>query len=381
MPKLLKPKNEKKKIEVANDFSYLDEIFNGMKDVYTFDEKEELTVMPTYIPAFNRAVIIGGYPMGTIGEAHGPNAGGKTAFGVITGISFIKRGHIFVFIDAERTANDKKWIANLGLEPYMKVCQYINPKSMEHAWDKVTEIIEKFNEAKAKKKIPKDKLLYILVDSVTKLIPEEALKKGGHGSFYGKQANILSQWLKILTNQICPTVKEVSDKAILFINQERKNVGAKPFEPKFVTTCGEALKFDSTFRIRISHAGKIKEGDLNVGKKHKFVIEKNKVGFPDSVGYFFTSNGLGDAPPGHDLARDILTEGLLTEVIKKSGRTFKSDFFDEVTNERKVLKVIRNDEVLMKKLMDELYKVGLSKGKITIANNNDDEEDDEDEDE
>lgn len=381
----LKAKTKKKEDKTDERLKAFDFLNNGLKDkdkLAVFEEKEEIVVVPTILPGVNRAIVIGGYPMGTICECHGPNHGGKTVLGVAILRSFEERGHFGVFCDAERAANDKRWIENLGLN--LSNILYFNPDHLEDAWTRINKIIVNFKEAKKKGKIPEDKCMFILVDSATKLVPSKFIKEGPGSGQFGLQALLLSNWLKTLTPLVAPKHDEKADIAIMFINQERSNVGAKPWESKYKSTCGEALQFDATVRFRVTYAGKVKEKingeEIVVGKKHKVHVEKNKVGYPDSLGYFYTSNGLGSCPIGLDLARDTFEEALLFEVIEKDKNKFTSEFWDgHITYEKNVLEYLRENEDVLEDIRDELLSLvtsGKAKPSRSTSKSDDYDEDD-----
>lgn len=398
MAKLMK-KVENKKVEKDEQreefhrnrmkaFKFINEGFKDNKKLALYDDKEEIITVKTILPSLNRALVIGGYPMGTIGEAHGPNGGGKTALGIGILRSFLTVGHLGIFCDSERAANDKKWIANLaGYGIDLKDIFYFNPDHLEDASDRINTQIDRFKEAKYKGVIDRDTLLFLLVDSATKLVPKDMVKKGLSGGHYGKQALLMSEWLKTLTPLVGPKHDEKGDVAILFVNQERVNVGAKPWEPKFKSTCGEALQFEATMRVRVSYSGAIKEKvngkEIKVGKKHKILIEKNKVGFPESIGTFYTSNGLGSCPLGFDIAKDVFEECKIVGLVKNSGTSYESDFWNgTISKEKNVLDFLRDNEDVIEELINEHHKLVISgKAPATIKSisfdSSDSEEDEE----
>lgn len=383
--KVAPKKEELKKSKVTNESKYqkisstkeiskeeraaaFDYITKDMKNsVNNFNEKEELIFVPTKMPSLNRASIVGGWPMGTIGEAHGPNGAGKTVVGIEVLRSFIEMGHIGIFCDAERAAADKKWIGE-GLKLDLDNCGYFVPDSIEDTSERINNIINSFKEGKKKGKIPEEMLLFILVDSATKLVPEEMIKNGIKKKSMGLQARLFSEWLKTLTTLVGPKENEKPCVSILFINQERKNIGAKPWEPQYYSTCGESLQYDATMRLRVSYAGKVKEGETVVGKKHKIVVEKNKVGFPDSVAYFYTSNGKGFVPVGIDTARELFEELQDCNIITKPSKGFyycKLIDKEKKWREKDLIDYITKNEDIMEELL-ELHQEKVLSGELNV---------------
>jgi len=341
--------------------SPFDLIAKDINDVSSFEDEEELIYIPTIFNSFNRAIKIGGAPVGCIWEIHGPGAGGKTSFGIGILISALKKGHYVAFSDVERAGN-KKWAKYLGLD--LEKCIYINPKNFEDGSNGVNKMIMNFHEAQLKGKIPEDKLLFILKDSATSMVPKQEQEGLVGAKNYGLQANLMSQWMKIATPLIGKT-----KVCLMIINQERVNVGRKPWEPEFKSTCGEALSYYASVRIRIKLAGEIKENidgeKISVGKRHRFLVEKNKVGYPDEEGYFYTSNGKGECKIGFDRTRELLTEAINRELIWKGKVKIKgqekeryiSSLFEETfAGERKLRLFLRENKDIRKVVRKALLK-------------------------
>lgn len=360
-------------------------IAGDIKQSITMDQKEEINFIRSRMASYNRASILGGFPTGVIYEIKGPNAGGKTALGVEILASAQEAGHLTVFHDHERAANDKVWLTALGLD--LSNCLYRGTTkdgpvlTLEDSAEEINNTIISFNENVKKGNIPKDKLLYILFDSVAAACPKDKLKKGakvGDANF-GLTARLMSDWLQTLEALVGG-----SNVAVIFINQERVNVGAKPWESKTKSFGGEALQFYATMRIRVQQAGQIKEkvnGDeIVVGRKHRFTIEKNKLGYPQQVGMFYTSNGLGESPLGFDDIRSTFDEAINQGIISKnSGSTYECQYFEKSINgEKKVRLFLRENEKIHKKIKDDIYEL-ITSGKAKLASNGSGEDDDDDE--
>jgi len=346
----------KKKKKKKTDF---DLITNDIS-VSSFEDEEELIYIPTIFNSFNRAIRIGGAPVGCVWEIHGPGAGGKTSFLIGILISALKLGHYVAFSDVERAGN-KKWSKYLGLD--LSKCLYNNPINFEDGSNSINKMILNFNEAQEKGKIPKDKLFFIGVDSATNMVPEAEQKGLVGAKNYGLQANLMSQWMRIVISLLGK-----SNVCLIIINQERVNVGRKPWEPAFKSTCGEALSFYASVRIRIHLAGETKErvdgeDKVKVGKRHYFLVEKNKVGYPDESGYFFTSNGKGECKIGFDKTRELMAEAIYQEIIWKGKvkikgeekERFISNLFEETfSGERQLRLFLRKNKDIRKLIKKEL---------------------------
>lgn len=376
------PPKKKAKKEVKNEtssFDMLKAIAGDIKDDLTFEDKNEVKYTPGRLVSYNRASVFGGYPAGAIYEVHGPNAGGKTALGIEILASAQKAGHLTSFFDHERAANDKKWISSLGLD--LSNCIYRSKHkdagkiwTLEDAAEEVNEQIHNFYEAKRKGNIPEHVLLYILWDSVAAAVPKAKVAKGAAvgDANYGLTARLMSDWLQTLTALIG------DDVAIIFLNQERVNVGAKPWESKWKSFGGEALQFYAHVRVRVASAGEIKEKvngeEIITGRKHRFKIEKNKFGYPMQEGYFFTSNGLGETPLGFDLSRATLEEAMFQGIIYKEGAWYTLPGVDSrIQGERKVRVLLNEDKEYHERMIDTINSMILE-GNAKLTSNEEDEE-------
>lgn len=378
----IKKKKTEPKEKINNTFDMLKAIAGDIKDDLTFDDKDEVKYTPARILSYNRASVFGGYPAGAIYEVHGPNAGGKTALGIEILASAQQAGHLTAFYDHERAANDKKWLGALGLD--LNNCIYRNKSAdptkiwtLEDAAEEVNTTIHNFYDAKRKGKIPAHVLLYILWDSVAAAVPSAKVKKDAKvgDANYGLTARLMSDWLQTLTALIGP------DVAIIFLNQERVNVGAKPWESKWKSFGGEALQFYAMVRIRVANAGEIKEKvngeEIIVGRKHRFKIEKNKFGYPSQEGYYYTSNGLGECPLGFDMARTTIEEAIFQGLITKEGSWYTVPGVEaRVQGERKVRIMLMEDEKLHQTIIDTVSSM-IESGDARLTADSGDEEDEE----
>jgi recombination protein RecA len=381
----VKPKKPAKNvIERKSQFDMLKSIATNIKEDMTFEDKNEVKYTPARIISYNRASVFGGYPSGAIYEIHGPNAGGKTALGIEILSAAQQAGHLVGFYDHERAANDKRWISSLGLD--LNNCIYRNksndPKkiwTLEDAAEELNRTIHNFYEAKQKGDIPPEVLLYLLWDSVAAAVPSAKVKKDAKvgDANYGLTARLMSDWLQTLTALIG------DDVAIIFLNQERVNVGAKPWEPKFKSFGGEALQFYAHVRIRVATAGEIKEKvngeEIITGRKHRFKIEKNKFGYPSQEGYYYTSNGLGESELGFDMARTTIEEALFQGLIFKEGAWYTIPGVEgRIQGERKVRLALLQDEDLHNTIIDTVNSmIANGSAKLNASVDEDEDEDDE----
>jgi len=306
--------------------------------------------VPTIFPSVDLAMRVGGWPIDRVALIHGPSAAGKSMLSSGVGLSFLKRGHFFKMIDAERTT-PMDWVEEL-FKAYADHPGFsaLRPKTYEDAVAEVREWATTIGNAKAKGILPKDVTGFAVVDSVRKLIPkaffdkivktvadDDAKKKGtrvnaksakatGIDGFGGRgaqmKAHLHALWLDELTGLLDDT-----GTAMGLITREHEDTEAD-FRDKlagrdFKVGGGIALVYDSSMLVRVERGwvwGPGKEGEKTpvYGESHKVTIRKSKVaGMQDreEVGWFCTSNGVL-VPAGFDTARDVLRIGKKLGVIK-----------------------------------------------------------------
>lgn len=330
------------------------------------DQKKCIQMVKCIFSSANRA-FGGAIPTSCTMVLQGPTYGGKTALAQAILKGFVEEGHTGIFVDAEKgvheTEEKKSWYRILlGEENYGKV-MYFRPKTHEDCSNNVDYWMLNFAEKRKEGKIPKNKCLCIVVDSVTALVPEEIFKliktKEAVGKAnFGKQAALNSQWIQLANSIIgSDDITESTNILLIFIMQERSKMDAGKFEEKFKGTGGEAIPFYSTISVRVTPSGAIKEGskdkEKRVGKRHKFTIRKNRIGISDEEGYFYTSNGKGMIPLGLDLVREAVTEAIEREIIKKNGSDVRL-FGEKYHGEPELIRELFEKEELFKKLKNAL---------------------------
>jgi recombination protein RecA len=208
----------------------------------------------------DRAIGIGGLPVGRIIEIFGPEASGKTTLAMHVIAQAQKNGGICAFIDAEH-ALDVTYAKNLGINADELIIS--QPDYGEQALD-ITEML-----------VRSGAIDVIVIDSVAALVPKAELEGDMGDSHMGLQARLMSQALRKLT----PVIHK-SKTVLIFINQIRQNIGAMPFANKETTTGGNALKFYASVRLDVRKIASLKKNEVNVGNRVRVRVVKNKVAPP-----------------------------------------------------------------------------------------------------
>ncbi len=207
----------------------------------------------------DKALGIGGYPVGRIVEIYGPESSGKTTLALHAIAEAQKAGGVAAFIDAEN-AIDINYAKNLGVEVENLILS--QPDSGEQA----LEITDTLVRSRA--------VDIVVIDSVAALVPQVELDGEMTDQTIGVQARLMSKALRKMAGVI-----NHSDVIVIFINQLREKVGIMFGNPE-TTTGGRALKFYSSVRLEIRKADVIKNGSDIVGTKSRVKVIKNKVAPP-----------------------------------------------------------------------------------------------------
>jgi len=330
---------------------------------------DRITSVRTCLPGFNEAVRVGGLPVRRIHTVHGPTHGGKTAFVLALVKSFVERGYLAGYADAEHTLGQEfaaEMVADLQRYRNFLAIRPENYEQMISAGDRFL-----LRSAEVRKKFPDAKSI-LVVDSINKLVPKRELKnilkageadkkgadelaKGHHGRY---RAALNQAWLDHLT----PLVAR-ADCAVLMIAQEREEDDpADFFAETFKVKGGAALLFDASLVMRVMKAEPVwlpgtekKSNDAICGWRHRVRIWKSKVGHMDgryTDGLFHLSNGklVGK---GLDTARDAMVVGAKLGVLKTSGSWY-SFGGKRWQGENGVVQGLASDRARLSKLLDAI---------------------------
>lgn len=326
----------------------------------------------TVFPDFNRAVRVGGLPVRRIHTIHGPTHGGKTAFVLGLVKSFVDRGYLAGYVDAEHALGNK--FATEMVKDLQRHRNFlaVRPDNYESTIAMSDAFLNRA--AKVREKLPDHKSI-LIVDSINKLVPKRELEKflkqgevnekgasemskGHHGRY---RAALNQAWLDHLT----PLVAR-AECAMCIIAQEREETDPADFFSDFKVKGGAALLFDASLVIRVMKGqpvflpgGKEATGaEKNAaicGFSHRVRIWKSKVShmdgrFTDSI--FHLSNGKLTAP-GLDTARDALAVGSELGLVAKSGSWFTFGR-RRLQGEPKAIQYLNANPGILMELLDQI---------------------------
>jgi RecA/RadA recombinase len=336
----------------GNNSSFLKAIGGDLYKPEAIDRKKEFVfdIMRTQFVSLNRASGAGGILTGGIWEIYGLNHSGKTALAIGILASAQEQGHLTMFGDAERGDNDERWTHALGW--YKDKGIYFRPSSFENCRANVNKTINRFRAGQKAGTIPKDKKLFILIDSVATLVPKDCLKDDeseDNTARFGKVAQLMSDWLPVLLTKVGDDDDRTSNVTVMFINQMRANMNAGMYDSKYKTYGGESLPFFAQVRIEVKKLSdtkkKISGVDKKVGKEHLAKFIKCKVGVGEEA-KFYTSNGKGDCPLGFDKIKEVATEAKFRKIFTLGGAKITCKLLDKSWENEKAMRryFIQNDD-------------------------------------
>lgn len=239
---------------------------------------EHPEVISTGCDAVDKAVGIGGLPLGRIVEVMGQEASGKTTLVLHTIANAQQKGYRCAFIDVEHALDTDRAKA-IGVD--FEKLAISQPDSGEQALE-LLEFLIRSGQFKV-----------IVVDSVAALIPKAEIEGEMTDANIGSQARMMGKIMRKIT---APANK--MKVLVIFTNQVRAKLGGFGFIPQTTTPGGNALKFYATMRLDMVRTSNKKnsKGEL-LYTTHKATVKKNKLAPPARVAEFKIGiNGIMNDP-------------------------------------------------------------------------------------
>jgi recombination protein RecA len=268
----------------------------GLGTIMYADAKPQgISFISTGSLLLNKAVGIGGFPVGRIIEIIGPESSGKTTVCLHT-IAEAQKNILdkdAAFIDMEH-AISLPYAKTLGVQ--LDRLLISQPNFGEEALNIAKSLIES------------GKVSVIVIDSVAALVPQGEAEGEIGDSNVGKQSRMMSQALRMLT-----PLAEKNGVTIIFTNQIRMKIGVMFGSPE-TTAGGEALKFYASVRLDIRRKPAKKEAG---GSETTIKVIKNKVAPPFQEAKLFIEWGIGI-----DHMAEVIELAVEQGVLTKSGSWF-----------------------------------------------------------
>lgn len=213
----------------------------------------------------------GGIPVGRITEISGMEATGKSllAFHILAETQ--RRGGIGIYIDIERAA-DEEFMRRMGVDKDKLIYPQPVPKSIEDVFQYIENVVKV-----VRTRWPnKEKIVTIVWDSVAATQAKSTVELDFGAGSITPEARAMSSCFKKAIDML-----ELGYVTLVCINQLREKIGVM-FGDNKTTPHGKALPFYASTRLRLTSAGKVKNGnkksDRTIGVNCKAQVVKNKVG-------------------------------------------------------------------------------------------------------
>ncbi len=287
----------------------------------------------------------GGFPENRIVVLTGREGTAKTTMGLKAMANALEKhpGQMAMFVEVENGAWEPNWAKQLGVD--LDRVKLVRPQYAEQAMDIVEGAIRT------------GAICYILMDSITALLPGAEFEGAMEDDNVGLNARINSKFMRKISSAIRGMRQETEGKCsvtLVLITQVRMNI-----MPSYETLPGgRALKHYPSIIIKFKN-GEEKtinipgRGKIKVGKEIKFVVYKNKTFVPEREGSFdFYFDNTETFRKGEiDRLKEIVFYGVLWDVLIRRGGYYyiNEGEEDEITlhgKENLLIFLRKNKEIL-----------------------------------
>ncbi len=213
---------------------------------------------------FDKALVIGGVPRGSIVEVYGPASCGKTTLALHVVAAIQKLGGTAAFIDAEH-ALDLQYASNLGVR--VEELIVAKPENGENALEVALSLVDT------------GLVEVVVIDSVAALVPQSELSAGMGEDHFDEIEQMMARGLRKLERSAFRT-----GACVLFVNQVRWRSYETAGDPE-TTTGGRPLRFHAAVRMELGVVTTIVENGRQIGSRVQMRVVKNRVaaGFRSAV--------------------------------------------------------------------------------------------------
>ena len=237
--------------------------------------------IPTSSSALNK-ILGGGLPCGRLTEIFGDESAGKSSLVADIIANTQRLGGTAVIIDSEQVFEPKRAQA-MGID--LSNVLHTTEPTVEAAFDIMNSVMDGYVADAAAP-------LCIVWDSVAASPTVSEL----HGevsevSPLAEKARLISKGLRQIQSKIGKYT------ALVFVNQNRTNIGGPRFGKKTSPTGGKGLRYAASIRLEITRIATLKEGEKAVGITCELKTAKNKVAppFRSVVFNMYAKGGIDDS--------------------------------------------------------------------------------------
>lgn len=278
------------------------------RSIYTGSEIEGIIVprLPSGSFVFDM-LTAGGIPKNRITVFHGPKSSSKTTFALRLAGMFqtLNPTLTAAFVDFEGTF---EWTWASAYIPDRDRLHVIRPDFGEEGIDMIKAYA---TEA--------DDVGLIIVDSLAGIIPvAEAEAAAADYTQLGLQVRLINRLLRILIPHMSQVNKAGGQLTVLAINQIRANMQKTgPYGSPYSQPGGKLLEHAASMDVKFYSGEYEKVQGVPVKVKHKFMVEKNKVGLPKRSGEL--SYYLADDPSSDHKVGELDEDKVVVTYAKRAG--------------------------------------------------------------
>lgn len=317
--------------------------FNKSYGEGTMSRPEETLyeVISTGSVALDRAVTIGGYPIGRETEMWGTPDGGKTSLALMGAaeaqIKFPDRDVIFVDVEHKYDAG---WARAMGADPSRIFL--VDPLSAENTADMV------------KDSIRSNAASMVIVDSIGAVLTQKEFDKAADESDMGKRAQVVSRMILIATG-LAPRHRV----AVVVLNQARASFAKFGADTK--PSGGFVPAHASTLKLHVKRASApytigSEEKKIDVGYEMGVKVERSKVG-PSGrnvkFDFFTLSTGMY-GPVGVDKIQEAFKLGKNEGIIVQSGAYYTFPDGERVKSAETAMDYLRERPKLFSEIREKI---------------------------
>ncbi|QKJ87391.1 recombinase RecA [Paramixta manurensis] len=321
---------ENHKVMLDTSVSLLEQKF-GKGIVYAAtkgNQCKQLVSIPTGCMGLDRALDIGGLPLGRIVEIFGPDSSGKTTLALSVIRQAQQLGKSCAFIDSDRALHTA-YAENSGID--LDRLLVSRPATGELALD-VCESIIRSRAASV-----------IVIDSVAALITRGEYEGAMGDAHDGEIARLMSKAMRKLS----PLAHQYNC-LLIFINQIRNRPGVIYGNPE-VTTGGAALKQFASIRLDVRQTNQLAENKTVVATEHRVKVVKNKMGSPYRQATFQIWFDHGISHEG-----EVLDHAMQKGIVLRSGVWYRYGEFTLGNNKTSAICALMQHKEIREKLEREV---------------------------